>query len=359
MPRASASLLTLLLLVAACGGDQQLPRSAERTPEIETVAPILSVDLVGADGALLSLRDAVSAAERLLLFDASADEVWTLPFAPPRRLQRSVRTREFGQADVFAMAAHSSGLSLLGVDGLLRVMRPAEPDRIERTVRAFAPIHRPIALGEWSGGGWVAVHALLVLQGTPVDSVIVSSVDAAGRVGRVFSLERSGPSRHGTFLVDPVGARAFSGRVVIVGADPARIITVTPTGVRNDTLLETPLRPLNEAEVAGLKRMLDAPGVPAMIRGARFPDRRPVALSALPFEGGFLVVAQGGEFTEFLDLYCGRRFRRTVLARATLRRIFLVERGVVAVDEPRRGDVDEPDRLAFYRVEDYRHECAS
>lgn len=360
MPRASATALALTLLaLAACGEGQQERRVREDVPRIELVAPLLQHELRGDDGSLLSVRDAVATDGGLLLFDGAADEVWLLsPDATPR-LRRVSRPRQFGQSDVFAMAPHSRGLSLLGVDGSLRQMQRSDPDKIERSVRAFAPIHRPLALAEWSDGGWVAVHALLVLQGAAVDSVIVSSVDQTGRVGRVFAFERSGPSREGSFLVDPVSARAIANRVVLTGADPARVITITPAGVSADTLLDTPVRSLNDSEVAGITRLLDAASTPAMIRGARVPDQRPVALSALPFSGGYLVVAQGGEFAEFVDLYCGRKFRRTVLARASLQRVFLVETGVVAIDDPPRDGSDEPDRLAFYRLQDFTSECAT
>jgi len=349
--------LTLLGLVA-CGEAQQDQRTEEVIAPIETAAPAVTRDLVSQDGTLLSVRNAIAAEDGLLLFDGASDEVFLLSTKLPFELKRISRPRQFGQSDVFAMAAHSNGLSLLGVDGSLRLMEKSDPDRIERSIHAFAPIHRPMALGEWTDVGWVAVHALLVMGDAPVDSVIVSSLDSAGKVGRVFAFERSGPSRPGAFVVDPVGARASARQVVLTGADPARIITITPEGVRIDTLLETPRRALNDEELAGMQRLFTGAARPAMLRDARLPDRRPAAVSALPFDGGYLVVAQGGEVAEFVDLYCGRTFRRTVLARATLRSVFLVAGGVVTVDDPPRDRADEPDRIAYYRIQDFTNECS-
>jgi len=78
----------------------------------------------------------------------------------------------------------------------------------------------------------------------------------------------------------------------------------------------------------------------------------------LPFAFGYLVVAQGGEQARFLDLYCGRTFRRTLISRAGLHELFVVEGGIVAVDEPPSDAPDRPLVLSFYRSQDFHAECA-
>ena len=363
--------LTLLVL-AACGGDQQGRRAGapgaegtgERIAVVEAVPPRVTHPLRADDGTLLSVRDVIATDRALLILDGSSSEIWqmdlpgsTTPASAPV-LRRVSRPRQFGQGDVFAMAAHTAGLSVIGVDGALRVMERADADRLAYIIHAFRPIHRPLALGEWPDGRWVAVHALVVLQGTPVDSVLVSAVDSAGRVSRVFGLERTGPSRPDAFMADPVSARALRGRLVLVGADPARVLSLSPTGTTVDTLLGTPRRELGPAERSGIERMRTDPRTPDAIRASRPPGQRPAALAALPFAFGYLVVAQGGEQARFLDLYCGRTFRRTLISRAGLHELFVVEGGIVAVDEPPSDAPDRPLVLSFYRSQDFHAECA-
>ena len=371
---ASHSFALTLLVLAACGGDQQLRRTGENIPDVtdekiavvEAVSPHVTQPLLAADGTMLSVRDIIATDSALLILDGSSSELWQLdltstPTSTPT-LRRVSRPRQFGQSDVFAMAAHSAGLSVIGIDGALRVMQRADADKLAYTSRAFKPIHRPMALGEWPSGRWVAVHSLVVLQGTPVDSVIVSAVDSAGHVSRVFGYERSGPSRPGAFMVDPISARALRDRVLLVGADPARVISISATGTRIDTqvdtLLDPPRRELTAVERAGLQKMLTDPRTPAALRLSRRPEQRPAARAALPIAGGYLVVAQGGEEAQFLDLYCGRTFRRTLISRAGLNDVFVVEGGIVTVDEPPSDAPERPQVLSFYRSQDFLTECA-
>ncbi|HRN52541.1 MAG TPA: hypothetical protein PK788_03545 [Gemmatimonadaceae bacterium] len=356
--RASSKALVLLVL-AACGGDQQQGVAEEDVPSIEVVRPQFERALVASDGTLLSPRDVVSGRNSLLVLDESADEVWELPLAPSSETRRVSRPRRFGQSGVFAYTQHSAGLSLLGVDGALRVMDAADPDRLERTMRAFAPRHRPVALGESESGGWVTVHSLLVLAGdAAADSVIVSVVDTAGRVTRRYGFERAGPSRPRMFVADFVSARALGDRIVIGGAEPARVITVTAARVTVDTLENVPVRELNANERAGLDRVRNDARAPQMLREARVPGGRPAVRGALPIDGGFLVVAQGREAAQFVDLYCGRSFARTVLARPTIEEIFVTTHGIVAIDAPRVSGADAPAMLSYYAASDFLSECA-
>ena len=373
---ANHSFALVLLVLAACGGDQQSQRTGkniidvtgEAIAVVEAVSPHVTQPLLADDGTMLSVRDVVATDGALLILDGSSGELWQLDLAStptstatPRLVSRP---RRFGQGDVFAMTAHSAGLSLIGIDGALRVMQRADADKLAYTIRAFRPIHRPIALGEWPSGRWVAVHSVVVLQGTPVDSVIVSAVDSAGRVSRVFGTERSGPSRPDAFMVDPISARALRDRVVLVGADPARVISIsisasgTRIDTQVDTLLDPPRRELSAGERAGLQKMLTDPRTPAALRSSRRPEQRPAARAALPFAGGYLVVAQGGEEAQFLDLYCGRTFRRTLISRAGLNDVFVVEGGIVTVDEPPSDAPERPQVLSFYRSQDFLTECA-
>jgi len=366
---ANQSFALALLVLAACGGDQQSRRTGEKVADvtgeeiavIEAVSPHVTQPLLADDGTMLSVRDVIATDSALLILDGSSGEVWQLDLTSTHTstaLRRLSRPRQFGQGDVFAMAAHSAGLSVIGVDGALRVMQRADADRLAYTIRAFRPIHRAIALGEWPSGRWVAVHSVVVLQGTPVDSVIVSAVDSAGQVSRLFGTERSGPSRPDAFMVDPISARALRDRVVLVGADPARVISIASKGVRIDTLLNPPRRELSAAERAGLERMLSDPRTPAALRASRQPRQRPAARAALPFPEGYLVVAQGGEEAQFVDLYCGRTFRRTLISRGGLNDVFVVEGGIVTVDEPPSDAPDLPQVLSFYLSRDFLKECA-
>lgn len=357
-PSASAK-VCLLLVLAACGGNQQSGTAEADVPTVEVVRPRFERALAASDGTLLSPRDVVSGLNSLLILDGSADEVWELPLEPSAEFRRIARPRRFGQHGVFAFTRHPAGLSLLGVDGALRVMDADEPDQLRRTIRAFAPRHRPLALGESESRGWVAVHSLLVLDGArAADSVIVSLVDTGGRVTRRYGFERTGPSRRGTFVADFVSARALGDRIVIGGAEPARVITVTAARVTVDTLANVPVRALNANERAGLERVRNDARAPQMLREARAPRGRPAVQAVLPIASGFLVVAQGGETAQFVDLYCGRRFARTVLARPTIAEIFVTEQGIVAIDDPVDVGSDAPRRLSFYEASDFIAECA-
>lgn len=361
-PIAMQSFTLILLILAACGEDQQSRRTHEEIAAVEAVSPRVAHALVADDGTLLSVRDVVAADSALLILDGSSGELWRMELARTSSrtpaLRRVFRPRQFGQGDVFAMAAHPAGLSVIGIDGTLRVMERADADRLSFTVRAFKPINRPLTLGEWPSGRWVAVHSVVVLRDTPIDSVIVSAFDSAGRVSRVLSFERSGASRPDAFLVDPVSARALRDRVVLVGAEPARVLTISATGTRTDTLLNPPRRELSAAERAGLERMFTDPRTPAALRASRRPEQRPAARAALPFAEGYLVVAQGGEDAQFVDLYCGRTFRRTLISRAGLNAAFVVEGGIVTVDEPPSDAPERPQVLSFYRSQDFLTECA-
>lgn len=353
-----SSMVLSLLFLAACGGEQTPSAPAEVIAEVEIVRPVVQRDLVASDGMLLSPRDIVGGDESLLILDSSSDEVWELSLKPTHELRRVSRPRRFGQARVFAFTAHPAGLSLIGVDGSLRVMNRENPDELARTLRVFAPRHRPIALGVLPSGGWVAVHSVLVIQNSMVDSVIVSTIDTAGRVARRFGFERSGPSRPGMFLVDRVSARAIGDRVFLAGADPARVITVTAESLWVDSLLDAPVREINEKEREGIRQMLNAGTTAASLRQSKPPTQRYPVLDALPFEGGYLVVAQGGEEATFVDLYCERTFRRTVLSRASLTEIYTTKYGLAAVDEPTPAKPDAPARLSLYRPQDFLAECA-
>ncbi len=373
---AKHSFALTLLVLAACGGDQQSGRTGEEIAVVEAVPPRFTQPLLADDGTMLSVRDVIARDSALLILDGSSGELWQLdltstptPVSTPTgtpALRRLSRPRQFGQGDVFAMTAHSAGLSLIGIDGVLRVMQRADADELAYTIRAFRPIHRPIALGEWPSGRWVAVHSVVVLQGTPVDSVIVSALEPAGHVSRVFGTERSGPSRPDAFMVDPISARALRDRVVLVGADPARVISISATGTATgtridtqvDTLLNSPRRELSAAEQAGLEKMLTDPRTPAALRQSRRPEQRPAARAALPLAEGYLVVAQGGEEAQFLDLYCGRTFRRTLISRAGLNDIFVVDGGIVTIDEPPSDAPERPQVLSYYRSRDFLTECA-
>lgn len=355
---ASHSLALTLLVLAACSGDQQSRRSDMAVATVEAVSPEVTHALLADDGTLISVRDVVATDSALMILDRSSSEVWRLELQRTSTLRRVSRPRQFGQGDVFAMATHPAGLSLLGIDGALRVMQRPDADRLAYTIRAFRPVHRPMALGEWPSGRWVAVHALVVLQGASADSVVVSAVDSAGRVSRVFGLERSGPSRPDAFMVDPISARVLGGRVVLVGADPARVLFISVQGTQVDTLIDAPRRELSAVERNGLERMLADPRTPAALRSSRRPGQRPAALAALPFAEGYLVVAQGGEDAKVLDLYCGRTFRRTLLSRVGLHDIFVVDGGIVTVDEPASEAPERPQVLSFYRGTDFLTECA-
>lgn len=367
---ANHSFALTLLVLAACGGDQQSQRTGkdiadvtgEEIAVLEAVSPHVTQPLLADDGTMLSVRDVVATDSALLILDGSSGELWQLDLMGTPTPRLVSRPRQFGQGDVFAMTAHSAGLSLIGIDGALRVMQRADADELAYTIRAFRPIHRPIALGEWPSGRWVAVHSVVVLQNTPVDSVIVSAVDSAGHVSRLFGTERSGPSRPDAFMVDPIGARVLRDRVVLVGADPARVISISSNGTRIDTrvdtLLDPPRRELSAGERAGLQKMLTDPRTPPALRTSRRPEQRPAARAALPFAEGYLVVAQGGEEAQFLDLYCGRTFRRTLISRAGLNDVFVVEGGIVTVDEPPSDAPERPQVLSFYRSRDFLTECA-
>lgn len=375
---ANHSFALTLLVLAACGGDQQSRRTggniADPTGEgiatVEAVSPHVTQPLLAADGTMLSVRDVVASDSGLLILDGSSGELWQLDLTRTPTgtatntptLRRVSSPRQFGQGDVFAMTAHSAGLSMIGIDGVLRVMQRADADELAYIIRAFKPIHRPIALGEWPSGRWVAVHSVVVLQGTAVDSIIVTAVDSAGRVSRLFGTERSGPSRPDAFMVDPISARALRDRVVLVGAEPARVISIsatrTPIDTRIDTLLDPPRRALGAAEQAGLQKMLTDPRTPPVLRASRRPVHRPAARAALPFAEGYLVVAQGGEEAQFLDLYCGRTFRRTLISRPGLNDLFVVNGGIVTVDEPPIDAPERPQVLSFYRSQDFLSECA-
>lgn len=346
-----------LLALAACGEGRQQADAPEVITPVQVVAPQVVRALAADDGTLLAVRAVVAADGGLLVLDGASGEVWRLALDASGALHRVASPRGYGQADVYAMADHPGGLSVLGIDGTLRVMDAADGDRPSRRIRAFEPRHRPLALGEWTGG-WAAVHALVVVKDSYIDSVIVSAVDSAGRVSRLYGLERSGPGRPGRMLVDPVRAHAFRDRIVLVGADPARVVVITPQAVRVDTLRDVPERALSGRERRGLDEALAGPRAPAALRNERRPSHRPAAVAALPLPGAFVVVAQGGEEAKFADLYCGGRFRRTLLARPDLNEIFVVESGLVAIDDP---PVDAPERpltLSFYRSEDLLAECA-
>jgi hypothetical protein len=351
--------LALLGTLAACGGSAQDARPDDGEPElvesVEAAAPAFSQELADGNGQLLSPDDVIAADGQLLLLDD--DELFTLALSPPHQPRLISELRRFGQQAVFAMATHPRGISLLGVDGQLRVMEPDAPQRLARTLRVFAAGHRPIVLGAVEGD-WIAAHAVVTPTGGSgvLDSVIVSQVDSQGRVRRRAGFERVGPSRPDAFLRDRLSARMVGAAVVMTGSDPARVIQLGSASEQTDTLDGAPRRAMNARERAGLRRLLASPSTPPFVRDAAPPEVRPAALAALPVDGGFLVVAQLGEEAQGVDLYCGRRFRRTVLARPGLRRVF-VAGGIVAVDEPVTAASEGPARLSLYRPEDLAAEC--
>lgn len=360
---ASALMVTLLIL-AGCGENQQsaLARPhAERVslPLIELAPRQFSQPLIADNGDLLDVKDVIEDGQRLLVLNGRPEELWEMPLAPPHALRRISRPREFGQASVRVMTAHSRGISYLGLDGRLRVMEREAPDVLARTVRAFPPMQRPVALGEWLNGRWVAVHSVLTMSSASsiLDSVVVSTLDESDSVSRVYAFERTGPSRPEKLLLDLVSGRVVRGQVVLTANDPARIITVLERAVRIDTLLDAPARPFSAADLEVMNREMRDSRMPPAVRAAPFPAHQFAAVTALPVEGGYLVVAQAGEESFVADLYCGVHFRRTVLSRTSISKIFVVERGLAVVDEPVDAASESPARLSYYRAQDFIAEC--
>lgn len=355
--------MAVLLVLAACGENQQSSRKAEPAtrvpmPVIEATRAQFGRPLVATNGDFLDVKDVIEDGERLLVLNGKPEELWELPMAPPHTLRRLSAPREFGQASVRAMTAHSSGISFLGLDGKLRVMSSDAPEVLARTVRAWEPMQRPVALGEWRDGQWIAVHLVLTMKSTAVlmDSVIVSTLDREDRVTRVYAFERAGPSRADKLFLDVLAGRALRGQVILVGNAPLRVITISADSVRVDTLLDAPLRPIDEAELAKLRRELADSRTPQFALEAPLLTREPAA-AALPISGGYLVVAQAGSDVFVADLYCGVRFRKTVLSRTSISGMFVTQRGLAVVDEPEANASESPSRLSYYRASDFISEC--
>jgi hypothetical protein len=356
------SALTLLVL-AGCGEDQQSLQRQVSVPtvavaDVELVEPVLTRDLRTEAGTLLVAKDVIEDSGRLLVLTTKPEELWELAFEAPYALRRITEPRKFGQASVQAMAAHSNGVSFIGLDGRLRVMRPDAPDQLAKTVAAFPSMHRPLALGEWSEKRWLAIHGVITVLGTSLfaDSVIVSAFDLDNHVTRVAAFERAGPGRPDAFFADLIGARVFRDRAVLVGTDPVRVVSLREQSMRVDSLLDAPQRPLEARSLEKLKKELESPRIPQFVRDSRFPDFQPAALAALPFATGFVVVAAISDDITAADLYCGNRFRRTVISRASAREMFVTENGLAVIDES-ITDASIPARLSFYRLQDFIPEC--
>lgn len=356
--------VVVLLGLAACGESQQStstpPRSKrDAVPVVEVAAPRLQRQLVATDGSFIDAKDVVEDGARLLVLNGKPEELWELPMSSPHTLRRISEPRQFGQASVRAMVAHSAGISFLGVDGRLRVMRKSDPAILERTLRAYAPMQRPVALGESADGGWLAVHATMAVVGsaTVVDSIAVSTLDASGRVLRVHAFERAGPSRPAAFFLDRIAGRVLAGRAILVGSAPARIITVTSGAPRVDTLLDAPARPFDTDELERIRRSVADARTPQSVREAPLPTHVSPVVAALPFPGGHLAVAEIGAESRVADLYCENRFRRTVLSRPSIVEIFVTMNGLAVIDEASDAAPETPPRLSFYRAVDLIAEC--
>ncbi len=357
--------VVVLLGLAACGESQQstTTRSSSRRDSIavvEAAAPRLQRPLVASDESFIDAKDVIEDGSRLLVLNGKPEELWELPMSSPHTLRRISEPRQFGQASVRAMVAHSAGISFLGVDGRLRVMSKRDPAILERSLRAYAPMQRPVALGESADGQWLAVHATMAVIGavTVVDSIAVSTLDASGRVLRVHAFERAGPSRPEAFFLDRISARVLAGRAVLVGSAPARIITVTSGAPRVDTLLDAPERPFDAAELERMRRSVADARTPQSVRESPLPVYLSPVVAALPFRGGHLVVAEIGADSRAADLYCENRFRRTVLSRPSIVEIFVTASGLAVIDEASDASPETPPRLSFYRAEDLIAECA-
>lgn len=357
------SALTLLVL-AGCGEDQQSPNPQYQSAPVVEVAsvefagPTLTKELRTADGTLLVVSDVIEDNERLLLLTSKPEELWELPLRESGTLRRLSEPRKFGQASVQAMAAHSNGISFIGLDGRLRVMKPEAPEQLATTIRAYPSMHRPLALGEWGERRWIVVHAAIAVLGNSsfVDSVLITTLDADGRVTRLAGFERAGPTRPNAFFADRIAARAFRDRVVLVGSDPARVIWLRGDGIQQDSLLDAPRRPIEAQALEKLRKEIERSGTPQFVRDSPFPAVQPAVLSALPFAAGYLVVAAVSDDVSAADLYCGNRFRQTLISRASAREMFVTETGVAVIDES-ITDPSLPARLSFYRIQDLISEC--
>lgn len=357
--------MVVLLGLVACGEPQQSTtrgevRERDNVPTVEAAPPRFSHPLISPDGAFLDVRDVAVQGAQLLVLTGKPEEVWELSLQAPRVLRRIAEPRKFGQASVRAMAAHSRGLSFLGLDGRLRLMSREDPAVLARTVRAFAPMMRPVALGEQEDGQWVAVHAHIAVSDATAyaDSVIVSTVSASEQVTRIFAMERVGPGRPGMLFRDRITGRVLNGVAVLAGSEPVRVIRISSSAIRIDTLLGAPERPMPDSELQKLRKRLQDARTPQVAREAPLPLLLSAAVAAIPFAGGMLVVAEAGVETFAADLYCGRTFKKTVLSRSTLSSIFVTPGGLVAIDEPDSEGADAPARLSFYPLDDFLSECA-
>lgn len=339
----------LLLFVACRGGGQEDVVAADTPVEpIVRIAPVFTITLRAEGSAPLDPREILETDSALYLLDGRSDELWMVALRLADRTPRLVGSlRQFGQRRVFALASHPQGIGAIGADGILRLMADTAPSLLVHTWRVAEPMRRPLALGATSDGGWLlALSFLGVLPGgvMPFDSTVVVRIDPRGSVRRVWSTERVGLSRPRAFIADRMGGIVVVDTVTLVGAEPARVITVTDGGAWTDTLLGAPRRALGVRERDGLAATRSGPGG-GLLRSAALPVVRPVALAARRLGIATVVSAQAGETHLSLDLYCDLRFRETLLETTDLSQLHLGRRGVVALrDHSDDGYVE----LAFY-----------
>ncbi len=346
----SRRVLSCFVLLTACGvgGHRDVAEADEVVPRTALATPAFEVTLANADSTEVRLGAVAATDTALYLLDNDANHLLMIPVADPASgLRRVANLSLFGQRRGFEISSHRRGIGVIGVDGILRLMADTNPGIIVSTERVADAMQRPLAIAPRSDGGWLVAHSKLVRAGSdqaPVDSVVVQSVGAEGRRERRWATERVGPAHPGTMLTDRIGGIGLTDTVVLVGADPARVIHVSTSGVRVDTLLGMPARAVNAWERDQLERVRKDRRARGLLRHAKLPTERPAVLLARRIGRATFVSAQAGERHVSLDLYCDGRFRETLLEDAELERLFLLARGAVAVRE--RGDGRS--RLAYY-----------
>lgn len=336
--RLSRSSLGVVLLLFACGGgeEQALRRDRSRPAAAPIVPPAFSVTLRAAGTSILEPSEVIETDTALYLFDAGANELWFVPFRGPDHAPRLVGSlRKFGQGSVFVLASHPDGIGVAGVDGRLRLMSYSDPTNLEYSRRIAQPLNRPLGLAGTSDGGWLIAHSRMRAWGNGAgvsDSTIALYVSAAGQVKRVWAFERVGEARPHAFIVDRMAASGIPDTLVVVGASPARVIRITMNGVRIDTLLDVPARPITDADRAGLEEVRSSDRFPHL-RRATLPEAHVAVLRARALARATFVVARIAERRLVLDLYCDLRYRSTVLADTSIIGIVPGQRGATVLHE--------------------------
>lgn len=337
------SMGVVLLLFACGGGEEQVARSDRPRPLAAPVAPpAFSITLRAAGSTILEPSEVIETDSGLYLF-ASPDELWFAPFDGSDRTPRLAGSlRKFGQGAVFVLASHPDGIGVAGVDGRLRLMSYSDPTQLEYSRIIAQALNRPLGLSATGDGGWIVAHSRMrtwANRAAISDSTVALHVSASGEVERLWAFERVGAERPAAFLVDHMAATGLRDTLVIVGSSPARIILVTTNGVRVDTLMDVPARPLTEQDRSGLREVTGSEQFPHLRRAA-LPEAHFALLKARPIGRAMYAVARTGERRFVLDLYCDRRFRTTVLGDADILDIFPGQRGATVLHEiGEEGDV--------------------